>query len=263
MKEYIASEFLKEKKQKHIYLAIICLSTIAAIFISNSYKLMGKAGILDLYCDNIQMYFFVTLIFSLLYTVVLFGDEYRYQTIYQLQMIPIKPLKFIFSKMIMVVCFNAFVMISAIVECILIIVVHGFHLTVYSIIIFLMINLVDILLLTMVMLPVALLVICCKENTIISLILSTGYIMLGLIMPGLPLKQEIAQKMTTYLHPLGSYALIHNWLIYKFIPYETSMILKPEENAGLALIGLMVWSIICCKIMQVLMKKSRIKRKTN
>lgn len=257
MKEYIASEFLKEKRQRHKHLAVVCWMILMIFFISNAYKLTRKAGILDLYCDNVQMYFFITLMFSILYTMVLFGDEYRNGTIYQLQMIPIVPLRFILAKIAMVICFNSLIMMTTTISCIFIIGIKGLNLTSGSIAILLLINLADSLLLSMVMFPVALFAILYKENYIVSLLFNISYIMLGLMMPSLTLKQEIAQKLTAYLHPLGSYALIHNWFIYKFVPYETSMLSKPKESAVVAFLGMLIWSVICCGIMELLMKKKK------
>lgn len=257
MKEYIASEFLKEKRQRHKYLAVVCWMTLMFFLIKNVYHLTSKAGILDLYCDNVQIYIFITLMFSILYTMVLLGDEYRNGTIYQLQMIPIVPLKFILAKILMVICFNSLVMMTTTISCIFIIGIKGLNLTSSSIAILLFINLADSLLLSMVMFPIALFAIICKENYIVSLLFNISYIMLGLMMPSLPLKQEIAQKLTAYLHPLGSYALIHNWFIYKFVPYETSMLSKPKESAVVAFLGMLIWSVICCGIMELLMRKKK------
>ena len=257
MKEYIASEFLKEKRQRHKHLAVVCCMILMFFLCKNVYHLTSKAGILDLYCDNVQIYIFITLMFSILYTMVLFGDEYRNGTIYQLQMIPIVPLKFILAKILMVICFNSLIMMTTTIGCIFIIGIKGLNLTSSSIAILLFINLADSLLLSMVMFPIALFAILYKENYIVSLLLNISYIMLGLMMPSLPLKQEIAQKLTAYLHPLGSYALIHNWFIYKFVPYETSMLSKPKESAGVAFLGMLIWSVICCGIMELLMKKKK------
>ena len=244
--------------------------TLMFFLIKNVYHLTSKAGILDLYCDNVQIYIFITLMFSILYTMVLFGDEYRNGTIYQLQMIPIVPLKFILAKILMVICFNSLIMMTTTISCIFIIGIKGLNLTSSSIGILLFINLADSLLLSMVMFPIALFAILCKENYIVSLLFNISYIMLGLMMPSLPLKQEIAQKLTSlplkqeiaqkltaYLHPLGSYALIHNWFIYKFVPYETSMLSKPKESAVVAFLGMLIWSVICCGIMELLMRKKK------
>ena len=261
MKEYIASEFLKEKRQRNKHLAVVCWMILMFFLIKNVYHLTSKAGILDLYCDNVQIYIFITLMFSILYTMVLFGDEYRNGTIYQLQMIPIVPLKFILAKILMVICFNSLIMMTTTIGCIFIIGIKGLNLTSSSIAILLFINLADSLLLSMVMFPIALFAILYKENYIVSLLLNISYIMLGLMMPSLPLKQEIAQKLTAYLHPLGSYALIHNWFIYKFVPYETSMLSKPKESAVVAFLGMLIWSVICCGIMELLMKKKKKKEK--
>ena len=91
MREYIVSELIKEKREKHSYLGVLCLTILLVIFFSNSYKLTRNASVLDLYSDNMEMHFFITLFFAAIYTIVLFADEYRYGTIYQLEIIPVSP----------------------------------------------------------------------------------------------------------------------------------------------------------------------------
>ena len=73
--------------------------------------------------------------------------------------------------------------------------------------------------------------------------------------PSFPISQSLAQKLLAYAHPLGGYALIHNWLIYKLVPYETSMILEPKENGILALGGMILWGMLCLSFSIIIMKR--------
>lgn len=98
MKMYIASELLKEKREKHIYLGAISILMCLILTLSNFYKLTQRASVLDLYCDNMEFIFFITLLFTVLYTIVIFADEHRYGTIYQLEIIPVSSRKFVLAK---------------------------------------------------------------------------------------------------------------------------------------------------------------------
>lgn len=257
MKEYIASELIKEKREKHSYLGLLCLAILLVVFFSNLYKLTRNASVLDLYCDNMEMHFFITLFFAALYTIVLFADEYRYGTIYQLEIIPVSPLKYILAKLTIVMAFNAIIMALISLICVAIMGIQGFGLEIHYLGILLLINLADAILLSSVMVPISLFVISCKGNYILSLLISICYIILCFMITSFPISQDMAQKITAYTHPLGSYALIHNWLIYKLVPYETSMLSQPKESGLLALIGLVVWVIICFALSVILMRKKK------
>lgn len=257
MKEYIASELIKEKREKHSYLGLLCLVILLVVFFSNLYKLTRNASVLDLYCDNMEMHFLITLFFAALYTIVLFADEYRYGTIYQLEIIPVSPLKYILAKLTIVMAFNAIIMALISLICVAIMGIQGFGLEIHYLGILLLINLADAILLSSVMVPISLFVISCKGNYILSLLISICYIILCFMITSFPISQDMAQKITAYTHPLGSYALIHNWLIYKLVPYETSMLAQPKESGLLALIGLVVWVIICFALSVILMRKKK------
>lgn len=255
MRGYIESEILKEKREKHSYLGVICLLSLLLIIFSNAYKLTSNASVLDLYCDNMGMHFFITLFFSSIYTILLFADEYKYGTIYQLEIIPASPEKIIFAKMFIVMIFNIMVMFLITFICVGVIAFKKFDLMMYYIGVLLLINLVDAILLSLVMVPIVLFALLGKGNYIISLLMSIGYIIFCLVIPSFSMSQNLTQKLIAYGHPLGSYALIHNWLIYKFVPYETAMLVRPKESGVLALIGLIVWSVICFMLSIIMMRK--------
>ncbi len=257
MREYIVSELIKEKREKHSYLGVLCLTILLVIFFSNSYKLTRNASVLDLYSDNMEMHFFITLFFAAIYTIVLFADEYRYGTIYQLEIIPVSPLKYILAKLTIVMAFNAIIMVMISLISAAIMGIRGFGLEIQYLGILLLINLVDATLLTSVMVPISLFVISCKGNYILSILISICCIMFCFMITSFPISQDMAQKITAYMHPLGSYALIHNWLIYKLVPYETSMLAQPKESGLLALIGLIAWVIICFTLSVILMRKKK------
>lgn len=67
MKMYIASELLKEKREKHIYLGAISILMCLILTLSNFYKLTQRASVLDLYCDNMEFIFYNTIVYCSLY----------------------------------------------------------------------------------------------------------------------------------------------------------------------------------------------------
>ena len=73
MKMYIASELLKEKREKHIYLGAISILMCLILTLSNFYKLTQRASVLDLYCDNMEFIFFITLLFTVLCFLYCYG----------------------------------------------------------------------------------------------------------------------------------------------------------------------------------------------
>lgn len=111
MKMYIASELLKEKREKHIYLGAISILMCLILTLSNFYKLTQRASVLDLYCDNMEFIFFITLLFTILYTIVIFADEHRYGTIYQLEIIPVSSRKFVLAKLVVIAFFSTITMV--------------------------------------------------------------------------------------------------------------------------------------------------------
>lgn len=111
MKMYIASELLKEKREKHIYLGAISILMCLILTLSNFYKLTQRASVLDLYCDNMEFIFFITLLFTVLYTIVIFADEHRYGTIYQLEIIPVSSRKFVLAKLVVIAFFSTITMV--------------------------------------------------------------------------------------------------------------------------------------------------------
>lgn len=255
MKMYIASEFLKEKREKHIYFGVISIIICLILTLSNFYKLTQSASVLDLYCDNMELNFFITLLFTTLYTIVIFADEYRYGTIYQLEIIPVSSGKYILAKLFVSAFYNIIIIVFPSIIYAVIIGVRGYEFSICTVAILLLINIIDALLLTVVMLPVVFIVTLCKGNYIFSLLLGLAYMIVCFIIPNFSISQELAQKLTAYGHPLGGYALIHNWLIYKLVPYETSMLLKPKESGLLALGGMMLWGILCLSFSVTIMKR--------
>lgn len=255
MKMYIASELLKEKREKHIYLGAISILMCLILTLSNFYKLTQRASVLDLYCDNMEFIFFITLLFTILYTIVIFADEHRYGTIYQLEIIPVSSRKFVLAKLVVIAFLSTITMVFPSLVYAIIIGIRGYDFSFYTIAVLLLINIIDALLLTAVMLPIVFIVTLCKGNYIPSLLLSFAYMILCFFIPSFPISQSLAQKLLAYAHPLGGYALIHNWLIYKLVPYETSMILEPKENGILALGGMILWGMLCLSFSIIIMKR--------
>ena len=174
MKMYIASELLKEKREKHIYLGAISILMCLILTLSNFYKLTQRASVLDLYCDNMEFIFFITLLFTVLYTIVIFADEHRYGTIYQLEIIPVSSRKFVLAKLVVIAFFSTITMVLPSLVYAIIIGIRGYDFSFYTIAVLLLINIIDALLLTAVMLPIVFIVTLCKGNYIPSLLLSFG-----------------------------------------------------------------------------------------
>lgn len=186
---------------------------------------------------------------------MIFADEHRYGTIYQLEIIPVSSRKFVLAKLVVIAFFSTITMVFPSLVYAIIIGIRGYDFSFYTIAVLLLINIIDALLLTAVMLPIVFIVTLCKGNYIPSLLLSFAYMILCFFIPSFPISQSLAQKLLAYAHPLGGYALIHNWLIYKLVPYETSMILEPKENGILALGGMILWGMLCLSFSIIIMKR--------
>ncbi len=241
---YIYSEYIKEKREKHIILGLVDVAWICFIYFTNLYKLRKEAGILDIYCDNMQIYFLITLVLAVLYAFVIVADEYQNKTIYQLVVIPINAGKFVAAKIIVVAFVNFVVMFTNTIISTIVMLIMRYNVKFQEVAILVVLNLFDSVLLTMIIIPVICLTILCKGRYLVSLLVSTVYIVSCFMINMLPVSQEFAQKVIAYLHPLGGFALIHNWLIYILVPNEISMIICPKESVGLALIGVLVYALI-------------------
>ena len=73
MKMYIASELIKEKRRKTILLRCDSILMCLILTLSNFYKLTQRASVLDLYCDNIGVYFFYN---YYLFTILLYDCDF-------------------------------------------------------------------------------------------------------------------------------------------------------------------------------------------
>lgn len=238
-------------------LGLVDIALICFVYFTNLYKIKKEAGILDLYCDNMQMHFFITLIFAILYIFVIVADEYQNKTIYQLAVIPIKAGKFIMAKVIIVLCFNLMVMFFSTVISMGVMMGLHYQIKIEEVVILFVINFFDSILLTLVMVPIICLTILCNGKYMTSILVNAVYIISCFMINMIPISQEISQKVIAYFHPLGGYALIHNWLIYALIPNEISMIIRPEENAGLAFGGICVYVLMGFILSERLLERNK------
>lgn len=253
MKGYIYAEYIKEKKEKHIILGLVGIVWICFIYFTNLYKIKKEAGILDIYCDNMQMHFLITLVVSVLYAFIIIADEYQNKTIYQLVVIPINSGKFIATKIIIIACVNFIIMFTNTIISTIVMLIMRYNIKFQEVIILVALNFFDSFLLTMIIIPVICLTILCKGRYLVSLLINTVYITSCFMINMLPVSQEFAQKMIAYFHPLGGFALIHNWLIYILIPNEISMIICPKESVVLAGMGILVYALISFVVAQKLL----------
>lgn len=253
MKGYIYAEYIKEKKEKHIILGLVGIVWICFIYFTNLYKIKKEAGILDIYCDNMQMHFLITLVVSVLYAFIIIADEYQNKTIYQLVVIPVNSGKFIATKIIIIACVNFIIMFTNTIISTIVMLIMRYNIKFQEVIILVALNFFDSFLLTMIIIPVICLTILCKGRYLVSLLINTVYITSCFMINMLPVSQEFAQKMIAYFHPLGGFALIHNWLIYILIPNEISMIICPKESVVLAGMGILVYALISFVVAQKLL----------
>lgn len=257
MGNYFYAELIKEKREKHLFLSVICVVITLLAFTSNLYKVTKQGGVVDLYCDNMQIHFFITLIFVTMYAIVIIYDEFKNNTIEQLSVIPINQGKFVLTKFIFVVIFSIVTMLMITALSIAIMAFMGYKINAGDIFVLVMLNVADGILLAIVTFPVMLISMICRSQILISIVINAVYIISCFMINNLPFGQDITEKLTAYGHPLGSYALIHNWIVYKNIPKEISMLSQPKQSFWLALISIGIYTFISYQGIKAVLKNNK------
>jgi len=254
---YFYAELIKEKREKHLFLSVICAAIILFIYISDLDRISKQGGIVDLYFNNVLIHFFVTLIFVAMYAIVIIYDEFKNNTIEQLSVIPISQGEFVLAKFIFVVIFSIASMMMITALSTVLMAITGYVINLGDILVLVMLNVADGILLALVAFPIMLISMLCRSQILIAIVINAVYIFSFFMINSLPFGQDVTEKIAAYCHPLGNYALIHNWLIYKNISTEISMLLQPKQSFWLALIGIGVYVLISYQGIKAVLKNNR------
>lgn len=221
---------VKRKKSKHIFIGLVGILFILFKSLSNLSTYLKDAGIYDFYTDNSQTIIYGLLAITFLYTVIIFYEEYSNQTMEQLVLVPIKPIYFILSKWLFIMLYSLLMTVLVIFFSVIFLAFSGFKIIMSEVLIVLIITSIGSVTLSCAMFPVVLLILLFGKELYLSLPLNILFIVSCFFMYILPINESKVEKIIAYCHPVGSYALIHNTLVYRLIPHEITMMKLPKQD---------------------------------